>query len=53
MAKFCTKCGKKLEEGKKCDCEVQKEEKVVEKEEKKIEVTTSNFDIKSCFDSYK
>ena len=21
MAKFCTKCGKKLEEGKACDCE--------------------------------
>ena len=21
MAKFCTKCGKKLEEGKTCDCE--------------------------------
>ena len=21
MAKFCTKCGKKLEEGKVCDCE--------------------------------
>lgn len=52
MAKFCTKCGKKLEEGKKCDCEAQKE-KVVEKVEKQENTsTTSNFDIKSCFDSY-
>lgn len=31
MAKFCTKCGRKLEDGKPCPCE--KEEKKVEKEE--------------------
>lgn len=49
MAKFCTKCGKKLEEGKKCDCE-NKKEKGIEKQENTS--TTSNFDIKACFDSY-
>lgn len=52
MAKFCTKCGKKLEEGKTCNCEAQKEEPVVEKKEEKKEGTTSSFDIQSCFDSY-
>lgn len=31
MAKFCTKCGKKLEEGKTCDC--QKKKKTVKEEE--------------------
>lgn len=42
MAKFCTKCGKKLEEGQKCDCD--KKEKVeVEVEEK--EVITINNDM--------
>ena len=32
MAKFCTKCGKPLEDGKKCDCEKENktEEQVVE-----------------------
>lgn len=31
MAKFCTKCGKKLEEGKKCTCEkIKKETKIFE-----------------------
>ncbi len=49
MAKFCTKCGKKLEEGKKCECE-NKKEKGIEKQENTS--TTSNFDIQSCFDSY-
>ena len=29
MAKFCTKCGKKLEEGKVCDCEKTTSEKVM------------------------
>lgn len=44
MAKFCTKCGKKLEEGKKCDCE----------KDKKVEVvtTTSGFDFNACMNSY-
>lgn len=41
MAKFCTKCGKKLEEGQACDCS--KNKKVVE--------TTTKIDIKeSCID---
>lgn len=30
MAKFCTKCGKKLEDGKKCDCDKKTEEVVAE-----------------------
>ncbi len=37
MAKFCTKCGKKLEEGKKCDCtEVKKTKKVEENNTEKV-----------------
>ena len=51
MAKFCTKCGKKLEEGQVCDCSknTKKEEKVVE--------TTTKVDIKEslmdCVDVFK
>lgn len=41
MSKFCTKCGKKLEDGKVCDC--QKNKKV---EEKVVETTSSQIDIK-------
>ena len=41
MAKFCTKCGKKLEDGKTCDC--QKNKKV---EEKVVETTSTQIDIK-------
>lgn len=43
MAKFCTKCGKKLEEGQVCDCSknTKKEEKVVE--------TTTKVDMKESF----
>lgn len=41
MAKFCTKCGKKLEEGKTCDC--QKNKKV---EEKLVETTSTQINIK-------
>lgn len=41
MAKFCTKCGKKLEEGKTCDC--QKNKKV---EEKVVETTSTQINIK-------
>ena len=32
MAKFCTKCGKKLEDGKPCDCENKENKKVEEVE---------------------
>lgn len=47
MAKFCTKCGKKLEDGKPCDCckeEVKKE--VV------VESKTNSFDFNKCVNSY-
>ena len=47
MAKFCTKCGKKLEDGKPCDCckkEVKKE--VV------VESKTNGFDFNECVNSY-
>ena len=47
MAKFCTKCGKKLEDGKPCDCckeEVKKE--VV------VESKTNGFDFNKCVNSY-
>ena len=40
MAKFCTKCGKKLEEGQKCDCE--KKEKVEAVVEEKEVITINN-----------
>lgn len=51
MAKFCTKCGKKLEEGKSCDCE-KKVGVTVEKQEKKVVSRTDSFDIQTCFNSY-
>ena len=44
MAKFCTKCGKKLEEGQVCSCEA-----------KATKATSSNnggFDVKECANSY-
>ena len=41
MAKFCTKCGKKLEDGKPCDCEKKENKKVEEVEAEVVnEVTT-------------
>lgn len=40
MTKFCTKCGKKLEDGQVCDCNT------------KIENTSSTFDIKECATDY-
>ena len=46
MAKYCTKCGKKLEEGKACDCE--------KKEKKEIkEVETSNDMLNDYIDALK
>ncbi len=52
MAKFCTKCGKKLEEGKPCDCEKEKKiEKEKEIEEQK-ERTNEKFDIQSYVNTY-
>ena len=44
MSKFCTKCGKKLEEGQKCDCEKNQKEKVAS--------TTSSIDVNSYINSY-
>ena len=41
MAKFCTNCGKKLVDGKPCDCEKKEEKKVVETEV----VMTSSSDL--------
>lgn len=43
MAKFCTKCGKKLEEGKACDCEVTTEV---------VQTASQGFDIKECANAY-
>ena len=43
MAKFCTKCGKKLEEGQKCDCD--KKEKVNAEVVEEKEVITINNDM--------
>ena len=39
MAKFCTKCGRKLEEGEPCPCE--REEKKVEEESKEVIIKNS------------
>lgn len=47
MAKFCTKCGKKLEDGKPCDC--CKEEV---KKEAVVESKTNSFDFNKCVNSY-
>ena len=43
MAKYCTKCGKKLEEGQKCDCD--KKEKVNAEVVEEKEVITINNDM--------
>jgi len=48
MAKFCTKCGKKLVEGKTCDCEKDTNETV----ETKKEETTSSVDASAMFHDY-
>ena len=53
MAKFCTKCGRKLEDGKPCPCE--KEEKKVEKEEsteKKVSRSEPTTDINWYVNSF-
>lgn len=49
MAKFCTKCGKKLEEGQVCDCgkQVKKEEKVMP-----ATVNSNGFDFNETLNSY-
>ena len=49
MAKYCTKCGKKLEDGKPCDCEVSKKET---KKEEVREEATGSFDFNECVNSY-
>lgn len=52
MAKFCTKCGKPLEEGKKCTCEKStKETKVVEAktESTKVDIKESLMDCLNVF----
>lgn len=50
MAKFCTKCGRKLEDGKPCPCE--KEEKKVEKEERKVSHSEPSTDINWYVNSF-
>lgn len=47
MAKFCTKCGKKLEEGQVCDCSKQ-----TKKEEKVVATTNNGFDFNQMVNSY-
>lgn len=47
MAKFCTKCGKELKNGKACTCEKEvKKETKKETEKKEVATTTTNIDIK-------
>lgn len=49
MAKFCTKCGKPLEDGKACDCELTKKE---ESSKAGVVQTTSGVDINGYINSY-
>ncbi len=49
MAKFCTKCGKPLEDGKTCDCEFTKKE---ESSKAGVVQTTSGVDINRYINSY-
>ncbi len=60
MAKFCTKCGKPLVDGKTCSCSIkekeeEKEKKIEEKEEEEVEVeeASSNELINSIVDIFK
>lgn len=46
MAKFCTKCGKKLEEGQVCDCSKNKTKK------EEVRKSTSGFDFNAYLNSY-
>lgn len=46
MAKFCTKCGKKLEEGQVCDCSKNKAKK------EEVNKTTGGFDFNAYLNSY-
>ena len=45
MAKFCTKCGKPLQDGKTCDCSLKEEKVVEEKNENTNELVDSVSDI--------
>lgn len=49
MAKFCTKCGKKLEEGKACDCSKTSTPKTVASTETKIDIKESFMDCVNVF----
>lgn len=43
MAKFCTKCGKKLEDGKTCDCEKKENKKIEEVEAEVVNEVTTDY----------
>lgn len=51
MAKFCTKCGKKLEDGKACDCA--KEKNVTSKKEEVVTTSNANDIINSLIEIVK
>ncbi len=53
MAKFCTKCGKKLEDGKPCSCEEKKVEENVKKEVGTTNSTDINWYVNSFIDMVK
>ncbi len=49
MAKYCTKCGKKLEDGAVCDCTKKKEKKEVKNSNTKIDVKESLMECLNVF----
>lgn len=53
MAKFCTKCGKPLVDGKPCSCSLKEEEKQVNVKEEEEEATSTNEVVASITDIYK
>ena len=51
MAKFCTKCGKPLKDGKPCDCSVKEEKVVKETAENTNELISNVSDIYKIFEN--
>ena len=49
MAKFCTKCGKPLKDGKPCSCSVKEKKVIEEKNENTNELIASVSDINKCY----